>query len=94
MCYLIFVHPDHPHAMGVWSNLTPNGRGHDNFQIFVKSSSISVEVAAEYLSDASFIKLVKLCFSQLFFYIKVEFILIRFLDKPGDVLKDDNMVYI
>ena len=36
------VHLHHSHAVVIRADLTPDSRGDDNLQIFVKSSSISV----------------------------------------------------
>ena len=49
-------------------------------------------VAAEDLPDTSLIKLLQLPPSQLLLDVEVELLLVGVLDKPGDVLEDDNVI--
>ena len=49
-------------------------------------------VSAEDLPDTSLIKLLQLPPSQLLLDVEVELLLVGVLDKPGDVLEDDNVI--
>ena len=91
MVDFLLVHLDDSHSVMIWTNLTSDGRGDHHLQRLIETPGISMIVTTKHFFHSSCDKLVQLFESQVFFNIKVEFLLFSIINEPWNVLENDDM---